>query len=129
MKSTRPRKVFREGFWVYDRDPGMPPLTLLDGHRFSYANGPENAFARDAEAAGWTVSKRGWPDFACWHKDGRFCLVEVKPRTSSPLRARQHQVLLELARYGVPCYRWDPETGFTRITPPRRVTRKQRAAS
>jgi hypothetical protein len=79
------------------------------------SNNPvEQEFALRATNKGWTVSKRGWPDFFMW-KDGKLACVEVK-RDLSPLRANQKAVLEALASYGVPCFTWRPLEGFRRIT-------------
>lgn len=66
---------------------------------------------------GWELTKRGWPDFACF-KDGEMILVEVKPKRSHRLKFWQHRVLQELAKKGVCCYRWDPDEGFTLVQSP-----------
>jgi len=74
----------------------------------------EQRFAVLASEAGWTISKRGWPDFFMW-KDGKLACVEVKGDLE-PLRANQKAVLEGLAAYGVPCFTWRPLEGFKRIS-------------
>jgi hypothetical protein len=74
----------------------------------------EQRFAALAAEAGWTISKRGWPDFFMW-KDGKLACVEVKGDLEG-LRANQKAVLEALAAYGVPCFTWRPLEGFKRIT-------------
>lgn len=66
---------------------------------------------------GWEVTKRGWPDFACF-KDGKVILVEVKPKRSHRLKFWQHRLLTELVKKGVECYRWNPSEGFVPIQGP-----------
>ena len=78
------------------------------------SNIAENQFARRLSKEGWTVTKRGWPDFFL-ERDGEILLVEVKPDASLPLRDSQLHVLQALKRYGVPVMRWSPSTGFEEI--------------
>lgn len=77
-------------------------------------NAAEEAFRLEAVAAGWTVCKRGWPDFIC-EKDGTLAVVEIKPHRRRILKREQRRVMAWLAAYGVPCYRWSPDGGFERI--------------
>jgi len=63
---------------------------------------------------GWELSKKGWPDFACF-KDGKLVLIEVKPKRSHRLKSWQHKLMLELAKHGIRCYRWSPDGGFEPI--------------
>ena len=64
---------------------------------------------------GWTITKRGWPDFACWHPEKGFIVVEVKPKHRKRLKLEQNRLLKELARQGVKVYRWAPQGGFRQI--------------
>jgi hypothetical protein len=77
-------------------------------------NAAEGAFWDRATSEGWAVSRRGWPDFFL-ERGGRIALVEVKPHRGRRLKTEQRRVLLALAAYGVPCYQWCPDGGFTRI--------------
>lgn len=63
---------------------------------------------------GWTVTKRGWPDFFCM-KDGEICVVEVKPRATTPIKPNQKVIMDKLKEHGIACFRWDPENGLTEI--------------
>lgn len=63
---------------------------------------------------GWDVTRRGFPDFACF-KDDRLILVEVKPKRNHRLKTRQKQVMEKLSSLGIECYRWSPDVGFERI--------------
>ena len=89
------------------------------GTKRSYKNPAEAQFHKAAVDAGYTVTKRGWPDFFCI-RDSKICLVEVKPdskitRKPQGLKRDQELVLRHLASFGVPCYRWTPITGFTKV--------------
>lgn len=77
-------------------------------------NVAENQFARRIIKEGWTITKRGWPDFLC-ERDGELLLVEVKPGRSSQLKKEQLRVARALKRYGVPVRRWSPDGGFEEI--------------
>jgi hypothetical protein len=94
-------------------------MTRADGPRLTpcrspLANEAEEAFRSEAVAAGWTVCKRGWPDFIC-ERDGKIVIVEIKPHRRRILKREQRRVMNLLASYGVPCYRWSPDGGFERI--------------
>lgn len=98
------------------------PSEIL-GFQRTPANGPEKAFFDAAKAAGWEVTKRGWPDFFCVKEGGRIALVEVKASFADDLKTEQREVMEALARYGVPCFVWspdcgDPHRGFSRVFPP-----------
>lgn len=79
----------------------------------SYKNEAEYQFALEASAEGHRVTKRGWPDFICYKKDGTIMLVEVKKNKKHGLRKSQ-MVLMEILskKYGVPCYRWSPDNDW-----------------
>jgi hypothetical protein len=85
-------------------------------------NAAEEQFRQLVYAQGWYTNKRGWPDFVCVRavqSGGGFMLVEVKPRPAPKGKAGmtddQIMVLGWLASYGVPCFRWNPITGFEKI--------------
>ena len=80
-------------------------------------NTSERALMRFMRKQGWTCSKKGWPDFFCVHTKNshQIALVEVKPHRGRRLRTHQKAVMLALAAFGVPCYRWSPESGFEQI--------------
>lgn len=63
---------------------------------------------------GWQLTKRGWPDFFCIHPEKGIMAVEVKPAFTHPLKKSQQNVMRELVKFGVPCFRWDPNNGLTR---------------
>ena len=67
-------------------------------------------------AEGWYVTKRGWPDFACFKGDN-LALVEVKPKSSHRLERSQFRLMSTLAKYGVKCFRWSPDLGLEPIIP------------
>ncbi|KKM70537.1 hypothetical protein LCGC14_1439760 [marine sediment metagenome] len=62
----------------------------------------------------WELTKKGWPDYACF-KNGKLILIEVKPRRSHRLKYWQHKIMLELVKHGIRCYRWSPDGGFEPI--------------
>ncbi len=65
---------------------------------------------------GWAVYRKGWPDFAC-SKEGKFIVVEVKPKRSHRLKRAQHHVMNALVDQGVKAYRWTPDGGFEQVGP------------
>lgn len=90
-----------------DVDGKLSPCRVL-------RNNAEESFRRLAVEKGWLPCKRGWPDFIC-EKDGKIILVEIKDHRRRVLKREQLRVLQLLSAYGVPCYRWSPETGFVPI--------------
>lgn len=85
----------------YHRDPGRAEGKLYDL----------------LTAQGWTVTKKGWPDFACY-KDKRLIVVEVKANRGRRLKREQIRLMTQLAAHGIDCFRWSPDVGFERISPP-----------
>ena len=65
---------------------------------------------------GWQVTKKGWPDFACFRND-ELVLVEVKPKRSHYLKKTQFRLMMALARRGITCLRWTPDGGFQPVEP------------
>ena len=63
---------------------------------------------------GWELTKKGWPDFACF-KDDKLILIEVKPKRSHRLKYWQKKIMEELIRHDIKCYRWSPDGGFEPI--------------
>ncbi len=81
---------------------------------------PRNVDERRAylefERRGWTVTKRGWPDLACFNNEtGELVVVECKRNASVNLKESQEVILKALAKAGIRCYRFDSEKGFKRI--------------
>lgn len=68
------------------------------------------------EKEGWEVLHYGWPDFACVKGD-EMMFVEVKSHRGEMLKSEQHFILTHLAKLGLNCFKWIPDTGFERITP------------
>ena len=76
----------------------------------------------DAEAAlfdlmskdGWTLTKRGWPDFFCVRGE-ELCAVEVKPSKKHSLKRNQLAVMGVLSAKGVRCFKWSPDGGFEEV--------------
>ncbi len=58
-----------------------------------------------------SITRKGWPDYACV-KQGKFFVVEVKPCRSRRLKKHQMTILRILAAYGIRAYRWSPDSGF-----------------
>ena len=81
---------------------------------------PRNRFEAELfqlmKSDGWELTKRGFPDFACF-RNGELILVEVKPKRSHRLKRAQYRLMLALAQQGVKCFRWAPDGGFTPGTP------------
>lgn len=74
-----------------------------------YKNAAEQAFNAQAQAKGWKISKRGWPDFMRFLPDGSIEAYEVKPRTQDGKRTKclkreQYAAMIALSRCGVKCY-------------------------
>jgi len=80
-------------------------------------NRPEAECWGIMESKGYRVTKRGWPDLFCM-KDGKMVAVEVKPAKYAHLKSSQVDVMSALASAGIECYKWSPDTGFSRIFPP-----------
>jgi len=70
--------------------------------------GAEKKFQSMMVKRGWEATKHGWPDFFC-SRNGKIMLVEVKNGARTQLSEAQRLILAELAKYGVPCYRWSAE--------------------
>lgn len=77
-------------------------------------NAAERACFETMEKDGWTVTKRGWPDFFCVRGD-EFCAVEVKPHKNSLLKANQLAVMGMMSAKGIPCFMWSPDGGFEEV--------------
>ena len=75
--------------------------------RVVYKNAAEHEFYLQAKAAGWGVTKRGYPDFICW-KNGELIFVEVKPKKNHRLKVSQSRVMAALSAKGIKCYKWYP---------------------
>ena len=75
-------------------------------------NPSEAAFYDACEKHGISMTRRGWPDYGCLDKDGRFFVVEVKPKRSARLKKQQMVILRILAAYGIRAYKWSPDGGF-----------------
>ena len=78
-------------------------------------NEAEGLFFDKMRKAGWSLTKRGWPDFFCVNDKGDICCVEVKPTGAQRLKNNQAQVMRALSAAGIKCYKWAPDTGFTSI--------------
>jgi hypothetical protein len=87
-----------------------PAIDLSAGN----PNSREASFARQAKKAGWTVTRRGWPDFLCWRGDD-IVFVEVKPNGYG-LDPHQMLIMTKLISLGLKCFKWTPSDGFTRLT-------------
>lgn len=73
----------------------------------------EVEFITKAAKEGWNVTNRGWPDFLMWRGDEIVC-VEVKC-FKDDLSEHQKLVNALLAKAGIKCYKWRPDSGFTRL--------------
>ena len=82
----------------------------------NFKNPAERQLFKELTAQGWYVTKRGWPDFACYKGDS-LVLVEVKPAGGYHLKKDQYRLLSALARFGIKCFMWTPDHGFEVVTP------------
>lgn len=99
--------------------------TELNGLPFEFkrmhpSNCPKNSsealFWKWAKDHGYTPTKKGWPDFFIVRPGtNEVACVEVKPQYGRNLKHHQRIVALTLAAYGIPCFKWCPDTGFQRI--------------
>ena len=82
------------------------------------------------EGEGWIVTRKGWPDFACV-RNGEMIFIEVKRYRGENLKKEQHYILTNLAKPGLDCFKWDPESGFEQIsaTTPMPITHRHRGKS
>ena len=89
----------------------------------------EDKLREKLEGDGWTITHKGWPDFACI-RDGQMMFVEVKNYKGEMLKKQQHFMLTHLARLGLNCFKWTPDGGFEKITPttPMPVIKKHKRA-
>jgi hypothetical protein len=74
-------------------------------------NNPERLFEALAQKNGWRTTKRGWPDFLCFHiESGEVIAVEVKPRINGPdsrtkLLKRDQAACMDLfVKCGIRCF-------------------------
>lgn len=79
-------------------------------------NPAEKQLFKELTSQGWEVTKRGWPDFACFNGD-KVALIEVKPNRNQHLKRQQYRLMVALAKLGVKCFRWSPDGGFVPIMP------------
>jgi hypothetical protein len=66
-------------------------------------NEAEHTFANWAIDQGWSVTKRGWPDYFCRRESEVMC-VEVK--CSDGLSHEQRRTAEDLTAHGIPTYVW-----------------------
>lgn len=79
------------------------------------ANISEAQFYDYAKTKGIRITKRGWPDYACFMPDNSLVVVEIKRKRSHRLKSEQLRLMLALSHAGVKCYRWSPDIGFTKV--------------
>jgi len=80
-------------------------------------NQPEETCARWLESHGFTVSKRGWPDFVAFDAHGHMAAIEVKRHSTYKLRPTQDRILRALAHAGIPVFSWSPDEGLKTYPP------------
>lgn len=93
----------------------MLTIGLRPGTSRRPKNNAEAMFFDIVLETGSSITKRGWPDFFVETADGQVALVEVKPNSRHVIKHSQHSILRKMARYGVPCFVWSPDVGFTRV--------------
>lgn len=67
-------------------------------------NKAEYAVWSTLRSEGWTVIRKGWPDFACFRQQGEVeesMVVEVKPQDWYALRKEQRKIMQWLQSLGV----------------------------
>lgn len=101
-----------------------PGWSKGSGLKYKTERAPKNKaeleFYDYAKNRGWELSKRGYPDFACFTEGGELIFVEVKRKRSHALKRSQLFLMTKLAERGIRCYRWSPDGGFEEIVPPRK---------
>ena len=103
-KSNRPVILaVTDRFINYPELKSKPPINRAEAELFTLM-----------DTNGWELTKKGWPDFACF-KDGELILIEVKPKRSHRLKHWQRKIMTELVKRGIKCYRWSPDAGFEPI--------------
>ena len=79
-------------------------------------NKHEREFYDLMKGEGWFITKRGWPDFACFRGED-FMVVEVKEKRSHRLKKSQYRLLKTFARHGIKAFKWGSDEGFEEIHP------------
>ena len=84
--------------------------------RLYYVNKPEDLAAKAIISVGMTCSKRGYPDFTVYNKDGSiYGFIEVKPNDERQLKKEQESFFEFCASRKIPCLKWSPEDGPEKI--------------
>ena len=81
-------------------------------------NPAERQFQQWEMSQGSRLFSRGWPDFLVVTNQGELRIVKVQKDRNRNLPAKQLRILNQLARAGLPCYRWTPKGGYERVLPP-----------
>lgn len=80
-------------------------------------NRSERAVWDTLQSDGWTVLRRGWPDFFCFRdspEGNSVMVVEVKPYEWYQLKKEQRMIMRWMQSLGVKTFRGD---GYGRLTP------------
>ena len=78
-------------------------------------NESEIAFFLTYKAKGYTIYKKGFPDFLVIDNKGRLIAVEVKPDKKQILKKSQVLVMKALKNAGIKTYRYSPDDGLVEI--------------
>lgn len=90
-------------------------------------NESESFCESDIREFGLIPSKRGWPDFLAWNRDGSLAFVaEVKAGTDDTLKVEQIRVMAALQKAGISVKRYDPVSGFSDFDEAAEVLRRRR---
>lgn len=90
----------------------MNKQQLINGVRSRKpTNNAEGICYDEMTADGWTLTKRGWPDYFAF-RDGEIVAVEVKKGITQNLKREQHKVIQALTAHGMKCYVFTPSTGM-----------------
>jgi len=84
---------------------------VKSGRKF-FTNVPEDLAACIVHDNGGSFSKRGYPDFTIYRKDGSiYGFIEVKPREDRDLKPEQQSFFQFCHKHGIPCIKWSPDEG------------------
>jgi hypothetical protein len=75
---------------------------------------PEQLFKKQAIDKGYKVFKTGWPDYLI-QRNGTIAFIEIKKDKNDKLKSNQYELMRILHEYGLACFIWRPDTGFSKF--------------